>query len=133
MRQTSFSLARGTSQGQQKGMAKPITHPVSALVRTHDFSALKVCGRTGGDGQDVCEKTRTLFLRTILECRVWRRGWCISRASCDHLFGPQHELPPARLVLHRHTSAQNGVRGRGRFRRGQAYQRIYAPSNIGCE
>ena len=37
-------------EGQLKGMAEPISHPVSALVRTHNFSSLKVCGRTSGDG-----------------------------------------------------------------------------------
>ena len=38
-------------------------------------------------------------------CCLWGRWWCTSRASCDHIFGPQHELPPARLVIHRQTSA----------------------------
>ena len=36
-------------EGQLKGMAEPIYNPASALVRTHDFSSLKVCGQTGGD------------------------------------------------------------------------------------
>ena len=35
-------------------------------------------------------------------------------ATSSQLTVPLHELPPARLVLHRQTSAQNGVRGRGK-------------------
>ena len=109
-------------EGQLKGMTQPISHPVSALVRTHDFSSLKVCGRTGRDGWDVCEKTRTLFLRTIFSA-VCCGGGGVYRGpratSCSAPNTNYHRL--YRLVLHRQTSAQNGVRGRGNFRRGRAY------------
>ena len=64
MHVTFTSSARPELRGTADAYGGSQTHPVSALVYTHDISSLKICGPTGGDGQDVCEK-RTLFLRTI--------------------------------------------------------------------
>ena len=77
-------------------------------------------GRTGKDR--TCGRTRTLFaqegiLRAV--CGDWggvRRGLRTTTS-----FGPQRELPPARLVIHRQTSAQNNVGDAEKFRRGRAY------------
>ena len=61
--------------------------------------------RTGGRGRIGRVWEADAVLSHHFRCRLWRRGWCTSRTSSDHLFGPQHELPPARLVIHRQTSA----------------------------
>ena len=89
--------------------------------RTHSRLYHHMCLRpTGSDGHEWVIPKRTLVAHHF-RCRLWRRGWCTSRAPCDHLFDPQHELPPARLALHRQTSAQNSVGDAGWFRRGRAY------------
>ena len=75
---------------------------------THDFIITCGYGPTGNDGHKWVIPKRTLVAH-LFRCHMWRRGWCTSRAPYDHLFGPQHELPPARLALHRQTSAQNSV------------------------
>ena len=50
------------------------------------------------------------------------------------VYGPTgSELPPARLALHRQTSAQNDVSGCGRFRRGGAYQRVKNPATLAVD
>ena len=92
------------------------------LVLTHDYIITCVYGPTGSDGHEWVIPKRTLVAHHI-RCRLWRRGWCTSRAPCDHPFGPQHELPSARPALHRQTSGQNSVHvgDPGWFRRGQAY------------
>ena len=61
--------------------------------------------RTGGRGRIERVWEADAVLSHHFRCRLWRRGWCTSRTSSDHLFGPQHELPPVRLVIHRQTSA----------------------------
>ena len=42
-------------------------------------------GRTGTDR--TCGRTRTLFAHHFT-CRLWRWGWCTSRAPYDHLIRP---------------------------------------------
>ena len=117
---TSIPVTSVTSDTRQLGpryeeqltwMAEPICHSFRSLVRLHDYhhSGLRT------DGQNVC------CLRTILSPVCGDGGGVRRETRTPTSFGPQHELPPARLVLHLQTSAQNGVRGRGRFRRGRAY------------
>ena len=85
--------------------------PILQLPRTHSRLLIIRGLRTEGQGRTgrVIER-RTLFCAPF-PCRLWRRGWCTSRAPCDHLFAPQHELPPARLALHRQTSAHERRKG----------------------
>ena len=66
------------------------------LVLTHDYIITCVYGPTGSDGHEWVIPKRTLVAHHF-RCRMWRRVWCTSRGPCDHLFGPQHELPPADL------------------------------------
>ena len=97
-------------------MAEPICHSFRSLVCPHD------CHDSGlwTDGQGRTERVieRRRRLRTILRavCGGQRGG---PRTTTS--FGPQRELPPARLVIHRQTSTQNSVGDAGRFRRGRAY------------
>ena len=75
-------------------------------------------GRTGTDR--TCGRTRCC-LRTILHAVCGDRGGLRRGPRTTTSFGPQRELPPARLVIHRQTSAQNIVGDAGKFRRGRAY------------
>ena len=60
-------------------------------------------------------------LRTILRAVCGDGGGARRGPRTTTSFGPQHELLPARLVIHRQTSGQNNVGDAGMFRRGQAY------------
>ena len=106
-------------EGQLTWMAEPICHSFGSLVRPHDYHHSGLRTDEQGRTERVLE-TRTLIAHHFT-CRLWRRGWCTSRARTTTSFGPQRELPPARLVIHRLTSAQNNVGDAGKFRRGRAY------------
>ena len=106
-------------EGQLTWMAEPICHSFHSLVRPHDYHPSGLRTDEQGRTERVLERGRCL--RTILRavCGDWggvRRG---PRTTTS--FSPQRELPPARLVIHRQTSAQNNVGDAGKFRRGRAY------------
>ena len=73
------------------------------LVLTHDFIIICVYGPTGSDGHEWMLPTRTL---------VAHHFWPFEAKGVLYVWGPSsqptvplHELPPARLVIHRQTSA----------------------------
>ena len=63
---------------------------------------------------------RVRCLRTILRAVCGEGGGVRRGPRATTSFGPQRELPLARLVIHRQTSAQNSVGDAGRFRQGRA-------------
>ena len=73
------------------------------LVLTHDFIITCVYGPTGSDGHE--RKDADVALCTIFLCRLRRRECCMLGAPFSQPTVPLHELPPARLVIHRQTSA----------------------------
>ena len=72
------------------------------LVLTHDFIIACVYGRTGSDGHE--RKDADPALRTIL-CHLRQSECCMLGAPSSQPTVPLHELPPARLLIHRQTSA----------------------------
>ena len=72
------------------------------LVLTHGFIITCVYGPTDSDGHK--RKDVDAALRTIL-CRLRQRECCMLGAPSSQPTVPIHELPPARLVIHRQTSA----------------------------
>ena len=72
------------------------------LVLTHDFIITCVYGPTGSAGHE--RKDADAALRTIF-VRLRRRECCMFGAPSSQPTVPLHELPPARLVIHRQTSA----------------------------
>ena len=64
-----------------------------------------MCLRTDGHAvTDMNGKTRTLRCAPFL-CRLRQRECCMLGARSSQPTVPLHELPPARLVIHRQTSA----------------------------
>ena len=90
---------RGTSDG---GAYSPFRSIL--LVLTHDFIIICVCT----DRRAVTDMNgwyrRGRWLRTIFG-RLRRRESCMLGAPSSQPTVPLHELPPARLVIHRQTSA----------------------------
>ena len=72
------------------------------LVLTHDFIIICVFGPTGSDGHE--RKDKDAALRTIF-VPFEAKGVLYAWAPSSQLTVPLHELPPARLVIHRQTSA----------------------------
>ena len=91
--------------------------PFLPLPRTP--SRLSSFRSTDGRTERVVERGRCL--RTILRAVCGDGGGVRRGPRTTTSFGPQRELPPARLVIHRQTSAQDNVRDAGKFRRGRAY------------
>ena len=80
-------------EGQLTRMAEPkpiLSAPSYTLTTSHHGRSTD--GRAGTDR--TCVRSGRCLAHPFSMSFV-ARGWCISRASCDHLFGPQHELPPA--------------------------------------
>ena len=88
------------------------------LVLTHDFIIICVYGPTCSDGDE--RKDADTALRTIF-VPLRRRECCMIGAPSRQPTVPLHEPPPARLVIHRQTSAHERLSGRGVFNRGRAY------------
>ena len=114
-------------EGQLTRIAEPksiLSAPSYTLTTSHLWRS------TGGRTGRVWEADAVLAHHFY--CRLWPRGWCTSRASCDHLFGLQHELAPARLVIHRQTSAHERRKWTRSVhsRSGVLAYFIYAPGNI---
>ena len=78
------------------------------LVLTHDFIITCVYGPTGSDGHE--RKDADVALRTIF-VRLRRRECCMLGAPSIQPTVSLHELPPARLVIHRQTSAHERRKG----------------------
>ena len=74
------------------------------LVLTHGFIITCVYGLTGSDGHEWIVPTRTLRCAPFFG-RLRRRDCCMLGAPSSQPTVPLHELPPARLVIHRQTSA----------------------------
>ena len=79
------------------------------LVLTHDFSIIQLYGPAGGDGQDGFIDADAVAHH--FRCRLSRRESCILGATSSQPTLPLHELPPARLVIHRQTSAHERRKG----------------------
>ena len=106
-------------EGQLTWMAEPICHSFRSLVRPHDYHHSGL--RTDEQGRTERVLQRGRCLRTILSAVCCDGGGVRRGQRTTISFSPQHELPPARLVIHRQTSAQNNVGDAGKFRRGRAY------------
>ena len=84
-------------------MAEPI--PPSAQSSSYSLTTLSSYVSTDRRAvTDMNEKTRTLRCAPFL-CRLRRRECCIIGAPSSKPTVPLHELPLARLVIHRQTSA----------------------------
>ena len=73
------------------------------LVLTHDFIIICVYGPTGNDGHEWMVPTRTLVAHHFWPFEA--KGCCMLGAPSSQPTVPLHELPSARLVIHRQTSA----------------------------
>ena len=106
-------------EGKLTWMAEPICHSFRSLVRPHDYHHSGLRTDEQGRTERVLD-TRTLIAHHL--CAVCGEGGGVRRGPrTTTSFGPQRELPPARLVIHQQTSAQNNVGDAGKFRRGRAY------------
>ena len=88
-------------------MAEPICHSFRSLVRPHDYHHSGL--RTNGQGRTEHVIERGRCLRTTLYAVCGDGGGVCRGPRTTTSFGPQRELPPARLAIHRQTSAQNSV------------------------
>ena len=80
------------------------------LVLTHDFYHHPAL-RTGGRRRTGWFERRGRWIAHHFRCHLRRRGCCMLGATSSQLTVPPHELPPARLVIHRQTSAQERRKG----------------------
>ena len=97
-----ISWARGTRDNWCR-MAEPI--PPSAQSSSYSLTTLSSYVSTDRRAvTDMNGKTRTLRCAPFL-CRLKRRECCVLGAPSSQPTVPLHELPPARLVIHRQTFA----------------------------
>ena len=97
-------------EGQLTRMAEPI--PPSGQSSSYSLTTLSSSSST-----DLCAETDRIVITTRIavahhfRCRLRRRESCILGATSSQPTLPLHELPPARLVIHRQTSAHERRKG----------------------
>ena len=97
-------------EGQLTRMAEPI--PPSGQSSSYSLTTLSSSSSTDRRA----EKDRKVITTRIavahhFRCRLRRRESCILGATSSQPTLPLHELPPARLVIHRQTSAHERRKG----------------------
>ena len=105
-------------EGQLTWMVEPICHSFCSLVRSHDYHHLGL--RTDGQGRTERVIERGRCLRTILRAVCGGGGGACRGPRTTTSFGPQRELPPARLLIHRTDLCQHNIGNAGRCSRGRA-------------
>ena len=84
-----------------------MAEPIPPSAQSSSYSLTTLSSHVSTDRRAVTDmngKTRTLRCAPFL-CRLRRRECCMLGAPSSQPTVPLHELPPARLVIHRQTSA----------------------------
>ena len=84
-----------------------MSEPIPPSAQSSSYSLTTLSSHVSTDRRAVTDmngKTRTLRCAPFL-CRLRRRECCMLGAPSSQPTVPLHELPPARLVIHRQTSA----------------------------
>ena len=104
-------------------MAEPI--PPSAQSSSYSLTTLSSHMSTDRRAvTDMNGKTRTLRCASFL-CRLRRRECCMLEAPSSQPTVPLHELPPARLMIHRQTSAHERRKWTRSVQSGRAFISVF--------
>ena len=96
--------------GQLTRMAEPI--PPSGQSSSYSLTTLSSSSSTDRHAEtDRIVITTRIAVAHHFRCRLRRRESCILGATSSQPTLPLHELPPARLVIHRQTSAHERRKG----------------------
>ena len=97
-------------EGQLTRMAEPI--PPSGQSSSYSLTTLSSSSSTDQRAEtDRKVITTRIAVAHHFRCRLRRRESCILGATSSQPTLPLHELPPARLVIHRQTSAHEQRNG----------------------
>ena len=97
-------------EGQLTRMAEPI--PPSGQSSSYSLTTLSSSSSTDRRAEtDRKVITTRIAVAHHFRCRLRRRESCILGATSSQPTLPLHELPPARLVIHRQTSAHERRKG----------------------
>ena len=97
-------------EGQLTRMAEPI--PPSGQSSSYSLTTLSSSSSTDRRAEtDRIVITTRIAVAHHFRCRLRRRESCILGATSSQPTLPLHELPPARLVIHRQTSAHERRKG----------------------
>ena len=97
-------------EGQLTRMAEPI--PPSGQSSSYSLTTLSSSSSTDRRAEtDRIVITTRIAVAHYFRCRLRRRESCILGATSSQPTLPLHELPPARLVIHRQTSAHERRKG----------------------
>ena len=97
-------------EGQLTRMAEPI--PPSGQSSSYSLTTLSSSSSTDRRAEtDRIVITTRIAVAHHFKCRLRRRESCILGATSSQPTLPLHELPPARLVIHRQTSAHERRKG----------------------
>ena len=97
-------------EGQLTRMAEPI--PPSGQSTSYSLTTLSSSSSTDRRAEtDRIVITTRIAVAHHFRCRLRRRESCILGATSSQPTLPLHELPPARLVIHRQTSAHERRKG----------------------
>ena len=105
-KKSSFHIEIMTHQLVPRYEGQLMSEPIPPSAQSSSYSRLyhHMCLRAVTDMNGNFGKTRTLRCALFL-CRLRRRECCMLGATSSQPTVPLHKLPPARLVIHRQTSA----------------------------
>ena len=119
-------------EGQLTRMAEPI--PPSGQSSSYSLTTLSSSSSTDRRAEtDRIVITTRIAVAHHFRCRLRRRESCIILgATFSQPTLPLHELPPARLVIHRQTSAHEQRKGTLSVQSRSGILADFCPRNISC-
>ena len=118
-------------EGQLTRMAEPI--PSSGQSSSYSLTTLSSSSSTDRRAEtDRKVITTRIAVAHHFKCRLRRRESCILVATSSQPTLPLHELPPARLVIHRQTSAHERRKGTLSVQSRSGILADFCPGNISC-
>ena len=118
-------------EGQLTRMAEPI--PPSGQSSSYPLTTLSSSSSTYRRAEtDRIVITTRIAVAHHFRCRMRRRESCILEATSSQPTLPLHKLPPARLVIHRQTSAHERRKGTLSVQSRSGILADFCPGNISC-
>ena len=118
-------------EGQLTRMAEPI--PPSGQSSSYSLTTLSSSSSTDRRAEtDRKVITTRIAVAHHFICRLRRRESCILGATSSQPTLPLHELPPARLVIHRQTSNHERRKGTLSVQSRSGILADFCPGNISC-
>ena len=118
-----------------EGQLTRMTEPIPPSGQSSSYSLMTLSSSSSKARRAETDRiviTTRIVVAHYFKCRLRRRESCILGATSGQPTLPIHKLPPARLVIHRQTSAHERRKGTLSVQSRSGILAISAPGNISC-